>query len=224
MSEEQAQQSEAPVESQETASEPTEQPSYEDIAKKFSIEEQVQSFTAQPVPQSQPTYPSEPVRVPDPVLDQEGWAKHYANQNAQVANTLKSISDSMQEIRREQAQERLNADVNKAVARLNDKLKVDNDMAEVLLEVEYRKNPVFKRIWDNRHSKPEALAEALDVLGTKTAGKFAVRTDPQLVENQRAAKTGQKAMASTANKSQSDDIMNMSDAEFERFWAQNKGF
>lgn len=223
MADEQAQQSESPAESKTPASEPTGQASYEDIAKKFSIEDQVQSFTAQPT-QSQPTVPSEPVHLPDPVLDQEGWARHYAQQNQQVASTLKGMSDMVHEMRREQAQERLNADINKAVARLNDKLKVDNDMAEVLLEVEYRKNPVFKRIWDNRHVKPDALAEALDVLGTKSSGKFAVRADQQLIENQRAAKTSQKAMSSTANKSQDAEVMDLNDQDFGRWWDQNKGF
>lgn len=231
MSDEQLQQSEAPVESQETASAPTEQPSFEDIAKKYSIEEQTASFTAQPAPQFQPAQsqpqptpqPYQP-QIPDPVVNPDAWAQFHAQQNQQFNSTLKTIADSVQEMRRQQAQERLNADVDQAVTRVNQKLNMDKDHTEVLLEVEYRKNPVFRRIWDNRHAKPEALNEALDVLASKTASKFQVRSDPQLIENQRAAKTSQKAMASTRQQAPGEDIMNMPDGDFQAWWNRNRGF
>lgn len=229
MSDEQLQQSEAPVESTETASAPTEQPSFEDIAKKYSIEERTAEFKAQPQQQfpvqsqPQPQQPFTP-QIPDPVSNPEEWGRYQYQQYNDFNNNLKSIAESVTEMRRQQAQERLNADVNQAVDRVSSKLNMDKDFTEVLLEVEYRKNPAFRRIWDNRYSKPDALNEALDVISSKASTRYQVKSDPQLMENQRAARTSQKAMASTKQQNPNQDVMDMSDSDFQAWWAQNKGF
>lgn len=225
MAEETTQQSETPVESQTTPNESSGQ-TLEDIAKKYSIEDQTKSFTAQPAQAPSPAVPSfdQNVRVPDPVTNPDDWTRFYAQQNAQVSKTLGDIASSVTEMRKQQEQERLNAEVNKAVERVNSKLNVDPKYAEILLEKEYRDNPIFKRIWDNRYVNPKALDEALDVIANNGSKVFQVKSDPQLTENQRAAKASQRAMATTQNKSPNDEVLGLSDHEFDRWWNGQKGY
>lgn len=225
MAEETTQQSETPVESQTTPNDSSGQ-TLEDIAKKYSIEDQTKSFTAQPAHAPSPPTPSfDPnIRVPDPVTNPDDWTRFYAQQNAQVSKTLGDIASSVTEMRKQQEQERLNAEVNKAVERVNSKLNVDPKYAEILLEKEYRDNPIFKRIWDNRYVNPKALDEALDVIANNGSKVFQVKSDPQLTENQRAAKASQRAMATTQNKSPNDEVLNLTDHEFDRWWNSQKGY
>lgn len=221
MSEENLQQSNTPVEPQQTtANESTPQPTFEDIAKKYSIEDQTKTFTAKP------ETPIAPIdhRIPDPVINPDEFTKYQLNQTAQVMNTMNTVAKTVEEMRRTQEQERLNVEVNKAVTRLNEKLKIDPKYAEILLEKEYRDNPVLQRIWANRYVNPKALDEALDVIANNNAKTFQTSSDPQLVENQRAAKASQKVMSTTTNKSKNEEIANMSDAEFDRWWANTKGY
>lgn len=226
MTEEITQQSDAPVESQTTPDEPSEQ-TLEDIAKKYSIEDQTKSFTAQPVQQapSQPAPSYEPqYRVPDPVVNQDEFTRFLAQQNSQVNNNLREIAQTVTEMRKQQEQERLNAEVNKAVERVNTKLNIDPKYAEILLEKEYRDNKIFQRIWENRYANPKALDEALDVIANSATRVFQVKSDPQLVENQRAAKASQKTMASTSKQSPNADVMDMNEQEFNQWWNRNRGF
>lgn len=222
MTVENTQQSEVPAEPQTTANDTTGQPSFEDIAKKYNIEEQTKTFTAKP--ETTPSQSFVDHRVPDPVINPDEFTKYQINQSAYVQKTLAEMAGTVQELRRAQEQERLNAEVNKAVARVNEKLKIDQKYAEILIEKEYRDNPAFQRIWNNRYMNPKALDEALDVIANNASGVFQVKSDPQLIENQRAAKASQKTMASSSNKTQNEDIINMSQSEFDKWWATQMGY
>lgn len=220
MSEENTQQSNQPVESQQTTANESTPQTLEDIAKKYSIEDQTKTFTAKPeTPIAQIDH-----RVPDPVINPDEFTKYQLNQTAQVMNTMNTVAKTVEEMRKNQEQERLNVEVNKAVTRLNEKLKIDPKFAEILLEKEYRDNPVLQRIWANRYVNPKALDEALDVIANNNAKTFQTSSDPQLVENQRAAKASQKVMSTTTNKSKNEEIASMNDAEFERWWNNAKGY
>lgn len=220
MSDENLQQSNPPVEPQQTTANESTPQTLEDIAKKYSIEDQTKTFTAKP------EAPIAPIdhRIPDPVINPDEFTKYQLNQTAQVMNTMNNVAKTVEEMRKAQEQERLNVEVNKAVTRLNEKLKVDPKFAEILLEKEYRDNPVLQRIWANRHVNPKALDEALDVIASNNAKMFQTSTDPQLVENQRAAKASQKVMSTTNRKSQDDEIAGMTDAQFEQWWNERKGY
>lgn len=224
MSEENEQQSATPVESTETTANDTTQQTLEDIAKKYSIEDQAKSFTARP--ESNNSFQSPPQveqRIPDPVIQPDEWSKYHLNQSSYVNQNLQKMAGTVEEMRRSMETERLNAEVNKAVGRVNEKLKIDPKYAEILLEKEYRDNRIFQRIWDNRYVNPKALDEALDVIANSSANVFQTRSDPQLVENQRAAKISQRSM-STTNKQPNEDIINMNDGEFDRWWQSQKGY
>lgn len=222
MNEETEQQSAAPVESQTTEANDTTEQTLEDIAKKYSIEDQAKSFTAKPEG-PKPIQPQWEPRIPDPVVQPDEWSKYHLNQSAFVNENLQKMQGTVEEMRRTMESERLNAEVNKAVSRVNEKLNIDPKYAEILLEKEYRDNRIFQRIWDNRYVNPKALDEALDVIAKSNSNVFQARVDPQLVENQRAAKVSQRAM-NTTSKQPNDDVANMTDAEFDRWWSGVKGY
>lgn len=219
MSEEITQSSPAPAE---TEVKEAPQPTLADVAKKYNVEEEVKNFNPQPQPAQPAPQPVERPfvnTVPDPITDPDGWNKYQAYQRTVIDGTLRELTQTVSEIRKEKEQEKLNVEVNKAVTRVNEKLKIDPVYAEIMLEKKYRDDPIFKRIWDNRKTNPKALDEALDVIASEGSKVFQVRSDPQLVENQRAAKASQKAMATTQSKS-GPDVENMTGAEFDRWWAQ----
>lgn len=217
----QTQQSNTPAE---TTAAP--QPSLEDISKEFSVEEQTRSFTAQPQPSytPQPAYQPAP-QIPDPVLNPDAYAQYVWQQNplvSQLGNTVQEVTAKLQAFEQQQTQAKLEADVNRAVTKVNEKLKVDPMLAEAALEAEYRRNPTFKHIWDNRDRNPAAFDRALDVISNTLASRFAVRTDPQLLENQRAALSSQRTMATSPQSSQAMDALKMPQGEFESWWESTK--
>jgi hypothetical protein len=205
------------------------QPSLEDISKEFSVEEQTRSFTAQPQ-QPQPAYPqyTPPPQVPDPVINPDAFLQYAWQQNPavpQLTNQLQQVSAKLQAFEQQQAQAKLEADVNRAVSKVNEKLKVDPLLAEAALEAEYRRNPTFKHIWDNRDRNPAAFDRALEVMGNQLSTRFAVRTDPQLLENQRAAVSSQRTMATNPQSNPAMDALKMPQGDFEAWWeATKRGF
>lgn len=209
-------------------------PSLDDIASEFNVEKEASNFQAQPAPQA-PAYqdqnqyqPQENQfnQIPDPNYDPDGWNRFmqqqaYAQNN--VVNDLNGIKNEIETYKQQMAQQKIEADLGKAVSHVNEKLNVDPKMAEVALEIEYRENPSFKKIWDNRDMNPAAFNKALDVIANKWTGKFATRADSQLAENVRAAKTSQQTMASTPKEDPYADVANMSEGEFRQWWSKQKG-
>lgn len=201
-----------------------------DVAKKYNVDQQVSNFTAQPQqPQQtyQPTYPAQPpFTAPDPVTSPDQWNQYQNSilmQNQSLQGNLRELTNTVESIRKEATQARLDTEVNKAVSRVNDKLKVDPLYAEIALEKRYRDDPIFKRIWDNRQVNPKALEEALDVVTNELQGVFSVRQDPQLTENLRAAKQSQKTMSTTGKpSSEGEEALKMGDGDFDRWWNQKK--
>lgn len=224
MEDEISQQSQEPVEAPvATPTEPSAEPevTMADVAKKYNVEEAVKSFTAQPAPPQpqyqpppQPQY--QPQYTPDPLVDLDGFNKHYLSQNQQILGAVTEVARTVQELRQEREQQVLNAEIKQAVTRVNERVNIDPTYTEILLEKEYRSDPMFRRIWDNRHSNPTALNEALDVISRKAHKVFQVRSDPQLVENTRAAKASQGASASKKG-SNEVDVMTMTDNEFDQY-------
>jgi len=198
----------------------------EDIAKSLTIEQQAQNFVSSVQPQyQQPQYQPHPqppsFNVPDPVTDPDGYrafmAAQYQNLN-QHSTTLQDISQKIGNWERMQAEQKINQDVDRAVTKVNEKLKMDQDTVEVALELEYRKNPSFKAIWDNRDRNPLALDRALEILSGKLSSKFQVKQDPQLAENLRAAKSAQLTSATPGQSNNGDDPNSWDAAKFERWW------
>ena len=214
----------APAESQPTP----ETPSLDDIASTLSVEEQANQFASSvPVqpnyrqPYQQPYQPPQ-FEAPDPITNPEGYKSYMAAQYSTVNklnSTLEQFTSKVTAWERTQQEQKINRDVETAVQKVNAKLNVDPEMAEVALELEYRKNPSFKKIWDNRERNPQALEKALDIVSQKLQGKFSVRQDPQIANNLRAAKTSQQSMATSRTPGVNDGIPN-DPREFDAFWSR----
>lgn len=214
----------------ETSNTPSADDSLKAIASEFTVEEQANQFTATPSvpapsPVPTPAYAptAQPQYVPDPVTDQEGykaWVVAQGQRYQQLDTTLREVSSKISAFDQRMQQQKIDADVDRAINIVNSKWKVDKDLAEVHLEHEYRKNPSFKRIWDNRDRNPEAFERALKVVADKRAAMFQVRQDPQIAENVRAAQSSQRTMATTKQQSQTDEAAKLSGPEFDAFWSR----
>ena len=213
----------------ETSNTPSPDDSLKAIASEFTVEEQASQFTATPsvapTPPPAPVYAPTPVpqHVPDPVTDQEGyrnWALAQSQRYQQLDTTLREVSSKMSAFDQRMQQQKIDADVDRAINIVNSKWKVDKDFAEIHLEHEYRKNPSFKRIWDNRDRNPEAFERALKVVADKRSSMFQIKQDPQIAENVRAAQSSQRTMATTKQQTQNDDWANLTPAEFDARWGR----
>lgn len=182
------------------------------------VEQQVQNFTATPEPKRQDYNP-------DPISDPNGFL-NYSRQQSEMLNTLndtvRNLTGKLDGYERERLQQKIDADVDKAVAQINKKLNVDPLLAEIALEKEYRKNESFKKIWDNRDKNKAAYDKALDILADKFAPLFSVRQDPQLTENQFAARKSQQNLSQEPKQKQDEEWGNLSDGEFWAKWNQKK--
>ena len=208
----------------ETTVTPSPDDSLKAIASEFMVEEQARQFTATP---SAPAPTPQVQYIPDPVTDQDGykaWALMQSQRHQQLDTTLRDVSSKITAFEQRMQQQKIDADVDRAVDIVNQQWKVEKDFAEVHLEHEYRKNPSFKRIWDNRDRNPEAFEKALKVVAEKRSAMFQVRQDPQIAENVRAAQSSQRTMATTAKQRPEDEAPN-DPREFDAWWrAKARGF
>ena len=229
--EESTNESQAPVETPQEAP----APSLDEIANEFSVEEQANQFQAKPEPQQtvEPSFQNQPnfqnqydPGIPDPTYDPDGYTR-YMMQNSQkldqYGNVINGLVEKISSYEQQMVQQKVDADLSKAVEHINQKLNVEPDLAETALEIEYRKNPAFQKIWNNRDKNPAAFQKALDLVADKWTGKFATRTNDQLVENVRAAKTSQQTLAKSQPDDPYEDIADMSEGEFQSWWSKQKG-
>jgi len=211
----------------ETTATPTPTPStspddaLRNIASEFSVEEQVKSFTATPSPVT--VHQPQQFYAPDPVTDPEGHKRYMTEQfnaGTQLRSTLDTVLNEVNNFKQTFQQQKVNADVDRAVQVVNAKVKGDPELVEAMLNIEYTKNPTFKKIFDNRDRNPFAYEKALGIIADKFVPKFQIRQDPQIAENVRAAQSSQRTMATTQTNSSMDAVANMNEMEFER-WKQN---
>ena len=231
MTEETTQQSETPVENvvTETPSEAAPTQTLEDVYKQFNVDDAAQQFTAQPVQNTPtqnyaPTPPPANTFIPDPISDPEGYRQFMLasqQQNSAFGQTINTLNAKLSQMEKERQQQQIDADIGKAVAKVNSKVKADPLMVELALEKKAREDGRFMKIWDNRYKNPKAYDAALDAIANELQGKFTVRNDPQLTENQRALKASQRGMA-TSNQSRDDGWDNLSDEDFDRKWREAK--
>jgi len=178
------------------------EPSLEDVYKEFNVDRVAEDFSRTQTPPETRTETPVKTVVPDPVTDVDGFKNFLSSDVADrntIKETLRSVQAQQNQDRMERARTQEEADVKKAVDALNQTLKADPDMVEFALAKEARQDPRFLKLWQNRQKMPHAWEKALSVIGKKLEAKFQFRADPQLVENQRAVKTAQSALA-TAQK------------------------
>lgn len=205
-----------PVSTEQPAS--TAEPSLEQVYESFKVE----TPQAQPQ-QTAPAQPAQPFHVPDPALDPEGFRRYEATKAAEsqaVQQTLQKTLGQLTEMQQAAHREREEADIKKAVAFLKEGVpEADDDMLEVYLGSKARKDNRLIQVWQNRGKNPQAWDAALKAIRNEAVGKFAVKTDPQLAENQRAMKTAQQAMATPQKQETIDEKLGkLKGQEWDRAW------
>ena len=187
----------------------------EKVYKDFNIEADAAEFKPQTQQTQQPAAPQAPqFKVPDP------FDPNFGAYQAQLATGLTALNQALAQTKGELTQmqqklayERTEADIKSAVGTIVEKTSLDPTIAEVALEAKARQDPKFRAIWNNRSKNPQALSAALEAVSTEFQGKFTVKQDPQLVENQRAVQASRNQMATTQKQSDQDQWAGMTPAE-----------
>lgn len=204
MNEEQTEQTVEAAETTETT-QSTEPETIGDIAKKYNVEEQAQNFQQE---------------VPQPV---EQHSDPYNYDYDQALNEMRNVVNEVKTYKEQIQNERMENDIKQAVAKI-DVEGVSDKFKRVYLETEYHEDPNFKKIWDLRYANPRAYEEALKFHRNQVAKMFNVKSDPQLVENQQAAKKSQRTVATAAPAdSLTDQMMNASGSDFDEMWERMRG-
>jgi len=182
------------------------------VYQKYNVEAEAQTFnpqreqkqTTQPVKQAE-------VPVPDPVLDQNGFKQWAGNQNQFVQTALQSLQGELTQYRVEREAARTEADIKHAVQQFKNVTgeEIDDDMAEVALGQKARKDPRFLSVYNNRSKNPNAWNAAVKAYANEFKGKASFKIDPQIAENQRAAKQSIQGSQSK----QADDTENPMEAQ-----------
>jgi hypothetical protein len=193
----------------------------EKVYSDFGIEEQAATFQPQSPAPAQPAAPAQTpttpaFKAPDP------FSPEFAAYQAQLASGVSSLHQSLQQTRQQLTQldqqlhkRQVEADIKSAAKTLAEKANIDPDIAEVAFEAQARKDPRLLQVWNNRGKNPKALEAAINALGTEFAQKYAVRQDPQLVENQRAVAASRNSMATTQKTTEQDKWADMTPQERE---------
>ena len=201
--------------------ESTPEATLDDVYKEFGVEQQAQQFQAATAPMPyQPQAPEAPV-IPDPVTDVDAfrqWQTQQFHQSNSLQQTLQELNGRFQEISQAEARRQLEGDIQRSVETVNKRLNADPQLIEVALDLEARRDPRFLKLWEGRQKNPAAWDKALDAWGRKMDGKFSVRADPQLAENQRAAKVSQQAMGGQRQASAHEDWDNLDAGDFDHKW------
>lgn len=213
MEQPQAQPSPAPAATPAASPEPK---GLEKVYKDFGVEAEAASFKpetqAPQAPAPQPQTPAPQKFDPfDPSFPQHMQAVSQAAAQAQSA--LSQLQGQHTALQRQLHSQRVEADLKQAVGVVAEKSGLDPDIAEVALEARARKDPRFLQIWNNRAQNPKAFQAALDAFSGEAKERFAVRQDPQLVENQRAVRASQQQMATTTKESDGDKWASMTPQE-----------
>ena len=140
-----------------------------------------------------------------------------AQQNKQMddlRSTIQATSEAIDGLTKQQAQEKLDAAVDRAVSTINDGVDGNAELAEAFLNSQYQKNADLQKIFDNREANPEALDKALGVLKSEWKAMNTKQIDPQVAENQRALQESQQSGRTPQGEDPDASFDKMSDGEF----------
>jgi hypothetical protein len=198
----------APASTEQTAqpAETTEQSSpMEQVYKDFNIEETAAQFQPEQKPATQQTQQPFVPKAPDPFDPGfQNFIQHTAQSVSALTQTLHATKGELTAMQQQIVRERTEVDISRAAEMIAKEADIDPEVAQVTMEVKARNDPRFLSIWNNRSKNPKAYNAALKALAQEASQKYAVRRDPQLVENQRAVKASQQQMATTTKESPND--------------------
>jgi hypothetical protein len=175
---------------EQAASTETQAQSLDDVYKTFNVETEAQSFQPQRDQRQAAPVQQNPASVPDPVLDPNGYKSWASQQHEFTKQALSKLHGELTQFKVERLRAREEADIKTAVQTFKQVAgeDVDEDIAEVALGQKARKDPRFLAVYQNREKNPAAWTAAVKAYANEFKGKHSFKVDPQLAENQRAAK------------------------------------
>lgn len=168
-----------------------------DVMSEFNVQAPTQA-APEPIKPVQPTQ-SRIDPYDESSLNQ--FAQNTAKDHQELLNRQNTQQAELDAYKAERAEAKFQTDIQSAASKLSDNMTgVDKLTAEILLEREARKDPNFKTIWDTQDTNPKALEAALSIIASREEGKFAMKADPQLAENHRAAQQSTQSNATQTAK------------------------
>ena len=160
----------------------------------------------------------------DNVSDFKQFIDSQSKVTQDLSSKLEQTTTQLNELVNGQRRESVNKEIKSAAQKINDNVGGNEDLAELFLEKQYRENPDFQKIWQNREANPEAYQKALDVLSPEWATLANTTIDPQVSENQRALAESQRNNAGKINTPSLDEkLANMDNATFMKTMRQLQG-
>lgn len=198
-----------------------------------SLDDVISEFNVAPLPmettEPQTVEHTQPQYTPVDPLDADQWNSYQQQQSqhqAALQGQLQDLNSKLDQYDQERVGNQVRADIKSAVDQVSKQVE-DSDplMVELYLEKRARENQGFRSIWDNRANNPNALNKALSAITNELKGKFSVKADPQLAENQRAIQQSQQSSntsnAPVYNNTIEENLGSAeSEAEWENAWEQ----
>lgn len=164
-----------------------------------TLDDVISEFNVEPIQQPVEQTPAEitpQYQTVDP-LDTDQWNNYQQQQSqsqAALQGQLQDLNSKLTSYEQERVQKQVDADIKTAVEQVGKNVE-DSDplMIELYLEKRARENEGFRNIWENRTKNPKALDKALGAITNELKGKFSIKADPQLAENQRAIQQSQSS-------------------------------
>lgn len=209
------------------ATQATPEPTLDDVYREAGVSQPAAQAEPQQqaVPQQAPQRASTPQapQIPDP-YDTEAFKAYMAQQaqgQTQLQAALTAFSGYLNQIQLREARAALEADIKTAVEQVNEIVNHPRPkVIEAMIEAKAREDSRFRQLWDNRQKNPEAWSKALKAVGRQIAEDFSVKTDPKLVEAQRARKLAQSQMATTAREEPDASWDGLTQEQFNQKWEQ----
>jgi len=144
-----------------------------------------------------------------------------------IAEKLEKVTSFIDKQEQQAAESKMRGDLDAAVEFVSGQIEdVDKRLVRAILKDEADENAAFRQIWDARDSHPEALQQALTLLGEQYKDTFAPRVDQEVASTQRAfqesikaARTGREDEIAQTNNSWDSK----SDDQFDSDFAQLAG-
>lgn len=202
----------------ETSQQPDQSPTLDEVYSEFNVQTPpVQSQpNVQPQANTQPEYKT----VPDPISDTDSFNSYVGQSLAANQTEIANLRSEIQEERNSLAREKEESEIKGIASEISKEAGIKPNMAEVALAVKYREDAKFAHIWDNRNSNPAAFKKAMAIVSNEFKGEYAVKQDPQLVENQRAMNDATNTKATTQQTNENEKWDKMNDSEFDHAFSE----
>jgi hypothetical protein len=185
-----------------------EQPTLEQLAQEFTVE------------QRQPAQSEPQVAAPPPSYDDsENFAKWSAQRLEDVTRKLNDVTGELSKKKQDDyVSEQLKA-LDDAVSTVGKDVEMSKLFIEGALHTKYVRDENFRKIFDNRSQNPTAYKKALSILSDEIKKEASVKYDPQVAEDARALSQLQRnARTGKTVDDPNEKWKGMSAADFDRQW------